>query len=261
MRPRWLCAAGCGLALAPVGCFLFPKPPTGVGKLTPFPPDLRADLLEEGVAFDTRLVEQPADDAYLARGVWGELTDPLPHQQSALLAANGLRVGVASGPLSGTFESLATGQGTAVAPTLRRGLLLQPKTIPVNGPLDRLTAEVVEALTDDPRALDVTAAECAVSVTATREPGGRVTVRCQWLVQHGQKRPKWTPTGDGGFDRADGRDREDLNPLAFEVELSPKDTLVVGATKSPDGTLGGGFFVTPDGAKRRVLVVKASAER
>lgn len=253
MRLRWLCAVGCGLALAPVGCFLFPKPHESVGKLTPFPPDLHEAFQ---VTYDTRLVELPADDDYINNGLWREGTDPLPHQQSALLAANGVQVQVFSGQGTWTFNRLAS--YSAVAPTHRCGQLGAAKTIPINGPLDRLTAKITDALTEDTRQLDVTAAECGLSATATCEPSGVLTVRCQWVLRHGDKQPRWTPTGDGGFDRLDDRVREDLTPLAFTVTLAPTDTLVVGATANPDGTLGGVFFLTPDQTKRRVLVVKAA---
>jgi hypothetical protein len=254
MRYRWLSAVGCGLALAPVGCFLFPKPHESVGKLTPYPPDLR-EVFQ--VTYDTRLVELPADDDYLNGGLWQEGTDPLPHHQSALLAANGVQVQVFSGQGTWTFNRLAS--QSAVAPTLRRGQLGSPKTIPVNGPLDRITVKVTDALTEVARPVDLTAVECGLSATATREPSGVLNVRCEWVVRHGDKKPRWTPTGDGGFDRLDDRSREDLSTLAFTVTIGPSDTLVIGATAKPDGTLGGGFFLTPDGAKRRVLVVKAQA--
>jgi hypothetical protein len=214
---------------------------------------------EQQVAYDTRLVEQPADDAYLAREVWGSVTDPLPHQLSALLAANGLRVGVISGPLPADLDSLATGRGSAVTPTLRRGLLGNPKAIPVNGPLDRGTADVTDTLTADARKLSVTAADCVMVATASDGTAGSLTVRCQFVVRHGEKQARWVPTDDGKFDRADDRPTEDLPTLAFEVTLAPSDTLLVGPTADADDTLGGLFFITADQAKRRVLVLRAKA--
>lgn len=258
MWPRWLRALGCGLALAPVGCFLIPNPPTPIGRKGVFREDTPT---EQTVAFDTRLVEQPADDPYLARELWGSVTDPLPHPLSALLSANGLRVGVISGPLPADFDSLATGKGTAVTPTLRRGLLGKPKAIPVNGPLDRGTADVTDALTADARRLSVTAADCGLVATATAGAGGSLTLRCQLVVRHGEKQARWVPTDDGKFDRADDRPTEDLPTLAFEVTLAPSDTLVVGPTAEADDTLGGLFFFTPEQAKRRVLVLRAKADR
>lgn len=260
MCPRWLCAVGCGLALAPVGCFWLqrPAPPQASGRVAP--PAAPADGAQR-VVYDTRLIEQPVGDSYLSRGLWADATDPLPHQQSALLAANGLKVGLVSGTRPAEFDKLTTGEGSAIAPTLRRGLAGKPKLIPVNGPLDRYAAEVADAFTADPRQLEWKDAECGVVAVGTPEPDGRVTVRCQFHLQHGDKRARWTPTDDGGFDRTDDRPRETFPTFEFEVTLDPSDALVVGPTARPDGTLGGAYFFTADHAKQRVLVIRASAEK
>ncbi len=257
MWSRWLCAVGCGLALAPVGCFLIPNPPTAVGRKGVFREDAPAD---GQILFDTRLLEQPVGESYLTRGLWAASSDPLPHHFSALLAANGVRVGLVSGATPAEFDKLATGEGTAIAPTLRRGLAGKPKTIPVNGPFDRCTADVTDALTADRRKLQLTAVECGMIATGTPESGGRVTVGCQLLLQHGDKRAWWTATEAGGFERIDERTKEDFPSLVFEVSLAPNETMVVGPTADSEDTLGGVFFFTPDQAKQRVLVVRAKAE-
>lgn len=255
MWPRWLCAVGCGLALASVGCFLIPNPPTPIGRKGVFREDVQA---ERQIYYDTRLLEQPVGDSYLSRRLWADATDPLPHSQSALLAANGLKVALFSGTMPAEFDKLTTNENTAITPTLRRGQVGKPKTIPVNGPLDRCSAEVSDALTAEARKHEWTAAECGVVVAGTPESDGRVTVRCQFHLQHGDKRAWWTPTDDGGFDRTDGRPRETFPSFAFEVTLDPADTLVIGPRAKPDGTLGGAYFFTADHAKQRVLVLRAS---
>ena len=258
MWPRWLCAVGCGLALAPVGCFWLKHtvPPQVAGRAAPS--EVPADGMER-VAYDTRLIEQPVGDSYLSRRLWSDATDPLPHQLSALLATNGLKVGLLSGTMPSEFDKLSTGEGTAITPTLRRGLVGKPKLIPVNGPLDRYSAEVSDAFTADPRKLVWEAAECGVVAVGTPESNGRVTVRCQFHLQHGDKRARWTPTDDGGFDRTDDRPRETFPSFEFEVTLDPSDALVIGPTAKPDGTVGGAYFFTADHARQRVLVIRASA--
>jgi hypothetical protein len=262
MSPRWLCAVGCGLALAPIGCFWLNTytPKRVVGRTLPDvpAPDVGAT---DRVTFNTRLVEQPVGRSYLTGQLWTDVTDPLPHHLSALLAVNGLRVGVMSGRTPAEFDQLASGESTAVAPTVRHGLAGKPKVIPVNGPLERCSADVTDTLTADPRAFSWTAAECGLVATGTPHPSGGLTVRVQFQVQHGDKRAWWTPTADGGFDRTDERTRESYPALTFEVPLDPKDVLVIGPTAEPGGTLGGAYFVTADQMKQRVLVVRASAER
>jgi hypothetical protein len=177
------------------------------------------------------------------------------------LSANGLRVGVISGPLPADLDSLATGRGTAVTPTLRHGLLGNSKPVPVNGPLDRGVADVIDTLTADARRLSMTAAECGLVATTSAAAGGSLAVRCQFVIRHGEKEARWVPTDDGKFDRADDRPTEDLPALAFEVTLAPSDTLLVGPTADADDTVGGLFFFTSDQAKRRVLVLRAKGDR
>ena len=257
--PRWLGLLACGLALAPAGCFWLKKH-DGPAQVLRFSPAVGPSEGSPQVAFDTRLLEQPVGDEYLNRTLWTEVSDPLPHQLSALLAANGVRVGVLSGTPSAEFHRLATGEGTAVSATVRRGLAGVPKAVPVNGPLDRCAAEVVPALTAEARKLDWSAAECGVVVAGTPHPSGKVTVRCQFHLQHGGKGAWWTPTAAGGFDRTEGKSREEFPTLTFEVDLDPADTLVVGPTRSPAGTLGAAYFHTAAGSKQRVLVVRATGE-
>lgn len=258
MSPRWLCLVACGLALAPAGCFLFPHP-------TPTPAVVRSapavGTTDAGprVAFDTRLIEQPLGESYFDRRLWAETTDPLPHQLTALLAANGIRVGLIAGTPSAEFSRLA-GDGTAVSPTLRRTTAGKPTLVPVNGPLDRCSLAVIPTLTADAKKLDLSAVECGLTATATPQPSGKVAVRCEFRLQHGGKRVLWTPTADGGFDRTEGRTPEAFPTLTFEVELDSKDTLVVGPTRETESTLGAAFFHTADGKSQRALVVKATAE-
>jgi hypothetical protein len=261
MSPRWLSAVGCGLVLAPVGCFWLNGTTPATRVVGRSAPDAPPPDLGERVTFSTRLVEQPVGRSYLTGKLWTDVTDPLPHHLSALLAANGLRVGVMSGRTPAEFDQLASGEGTAVAPTVRHGLAGKPKVIPVNGPLEHCSADVTDTLTADPQSHSWAAAECGLVATGTPHPSGALVVRLQFVVQHGDKQVWWTPTADGGFDRTDERTRENFPAFTFEVPLEPKDVLVIGPTGDPGGTLGGAYFVTGDQMKQRVLVVRASAER
>ncbi len=248
LRPLLLC----GLALTSAGCFLS-APMTKVGKMGDQTPALPA-ATEPTVTFDTRLVEQPLGDEYLTRGVWKDLTDPLPHKLSALLRVNGVRVGVRSGSLPGELAKLAA-DDIALSPTLRRGKIDAPKPLPINGPLPACQFAVVPTLTNDPKAFSLERAECGLILSGTPTADGRVVVRCRWAVQHGEVRPRWTPTADGEFDRTEGRSAEGFDPLNFEVTLAADEVLVVGTTAKPDGTLGGAYF-THEG-KQRAAVVRA----
>ena len=191
--------------------------------------------------------------------MWGDLTDPLPHKLSALLAVNGVKVGVRGGTMPAELTRLSSAE-LSISPTARRGPADAPRTLPVNGPLDRAKFAATLALTDDPKPLSLTAAECGLTLTGTPRPDGTVTVRCQWAVQHGESRPRWTPTAAGGFDRTEARTAEAFPTLDFEVTLAPDEVLVIGPTDKADGTLGATFFLTPDGTKQRAAVIRAAGQ-
>lgn len=259
MSARWLCVVGCGLALAPVGCFWLNRTPATPAVVT-LSSAVGTPEAKGQVAFDTKLLEQPVGEPFLDNRLWRETSDPLPHQLTALLAANGLRVGVLTGGTTWEFARLADQECTVIAPTRRRTSAGKPKAIPVNGPLDRCTADVTPAFTDDARKLDLKAAECGLIATATPRPTGKVAVRCEFHLQHGEKRAWWTPTAGGGFERTEGRTTEAFPTLTFEVELDPDDALVVGPTRGTEESLGAAYFHTADGSKQRVLVVKLASE-
>lgn len=262
MRPRGvIAAAAVSFLLAGPGCFLrnhwlgAERPSPGhAGIATPH--DRPA---ERRIQLHTRLIEQPHGHDYLTRGLWADAVDPLPPELSARLAANGVRVGVISGTVPDELENL--GQTAAISPMLRTVQLDQPKPIPVNGPIESVTLLVRTEPTDPPRRREYERAECAVVVTSTPTPDGRVRVRCEPHVQHGSRRPFFQPTADG-FDREDRRPTEEFPTLAWEVTLSPADVLVVGPLAEPDDdALGAAFFLTrtPDRWRQRVFTLQATS--
>jgi hypothetical protein len=261
MRPRGVIAAAVSFLLAGSGCFLRDRL---VGKVTP-PPDqvVTASHLshpaERRVQLHTRLIEQPHGHDYLTRGVWADAVDPLPHELSARLAANGLRVGVISGSMPDEFENL--GQTAAISPMLRTVQVGQPKPIPVNGPIESASVLVrAEPITSSQRK-EYERVECGIVATSSPTPDGRVRVRCEPHLQHGSRRPFFQPSADG-FDREDRRPTEEYAALAWEVTLSPADVLVVGPTAEPaDDALGSAFFLvrSPDRWKQRVFTLQATS--
>jgi hypothetical protein len=213
-----------------------------------------------GLAIRTVLVERPAGDPYLSRGLWASGGKPLPHEQSALLARNGLRVGVLTGMVPGEFDHLITSEHTAVNPMHRTMQPNKPKVVPVNGPLDRCAYRAVHDLAADPVRVELGGAECGLSVTTTPGEGDRVTLICEPQVQHGDKQAWLKPSADGTeFTRRDAKPLESFPTLSFEVTLGPQDYLLIGPTEDPVDTLGQTFFytATEDRARQRVLVIRA----
>jgi hypothetical protein len=212
-----------------------------------------------GLLLNTRLIEQPLGDAYLNAGLWDAAARPLGHEQSALLARNGLRVGVLSGVLPDPFDRLVHSEATTVSPMLRTVVPGQAKVVPVNGPLEQCSYLTVSELAADPQPVELTSAECGLAVTAVPAAGRRVKLTCAFQVQHGDKRAWLAETADGSeFTRRDRKPMETFPGLTFEVTVEPDDYLLVGPTADPIDTLGQAFFVTPDGLPRqRVLVIRA----
>lgn len=213
-----------------------------------------------GLAVRTVLLERPAGDPFLSRDLWASAGKPLPHEQSALLARNGLRVGVLTGLVPGEFDQLVTSEHAAVNPMHRTMQPNKPKVVPVNGPLARCSYRAVPDLAADPVPVELTAAECGLSVTARPAGGDRVTLACEPQVQHGDKQAWLKPSADGTeFTRRDAKPLESYPALGFEVTLGPQDYLLLGPADDPADTLGQVFFTTAteDRARQRVLVIRA----
>jgi hypothetical protein len=219
----------------------------------------RADA---GLLLNTRLIEQPLGDPYVNGGLWDSTARPLGHEQSALLARNGLRVGVLSGVLPDSFDRLVHSEATTISPTLRTVVPGQPKVVPVNGPLERCSYLAVGELAADPELVEVTAAECGLAVTAVPADGGRVKLTCAFQVQHGDKRAWVAETADGTeFTRRDRKPLAEYPRLTFEVTVEPDDYLLIGPTPDAADTLGQAYFVTAgDLPRQRVLVIRAGTK-
>ena len=213
-----------------------------------------------GPAIRTVLIERPAGDPFLSRGLWASAGKPLTHEQSALLARNGLRVGVLTGMVPGEFEQLITSEHATINPMHRTLQPNKPKVVPVNGPLERCSYRAFHDLAADPTPVELAAAECGLSVTARPGEGDRVTLVCEPQVQHGDKQAWLKPSADGTeFTRRDAKPLEAFPTLGFEVTLGPQDYLVVGPADEPADTLGQAFFyaATENRARQRVLVIRA----
>jgi len=267
MRP-WAAPALFALsaAFAGAGCSLFRSTagyaPTDKSATPPPQPAAQAPDGDAQIVMQTRLIERPAGDEYLTHGLWKETTDPLPHELSVRLAANGLRVGVVSGPLPVELEKLAASDASVVNPMLRTFRAGRPKAVPVNGPLPNCAAAVRADLSGDPVAKAWPAADCGVIVTATPVPDGRLAVRVEFQIQYGERSFAYQPNSDGtAFDGRHQRTVEPFPTLAFDLHLRRGEVVLFGATAAPAGTLGQAFFYPgeSDRLRQRVLLVQPFA--
>ena len=258
---HWMLLAGLLLGAGP-GC-IWPgsKPPLAApGKKPVGPPPATVALEgETPLVYHTRLIDQPAGSAYLNTGLWNDATNPLDHEQTTLLALNGLRVGVFGSQPPMELERLASSEASVLSPMLRSAAVGRPRVIPVNGPLESCTLGTRITLTAEAKPRKYELAECGLTVTSTPLPGDKLKVRGEFQIQHGERQPWLRPTSDGsGFARTDQRSSETYPELAFEVTLSRSDLLVVGATDDPTEKLGQAFFFanSVDRIRQRVLLVQ-----
>ena len=251
------------LAVAGSGCNLVgPKPkPVKPNAATPVerPVAAASPEGETRLVYHTRLVDQPAGSAYLNAGLWTEATNPLNHEQTTLLALNGLRLGIFTSAPPAELERLASSDATVLNPMLRSGVAGKPRVVPVNGPIERCTIGAVAAFNAEPKPKAYELVECGLSFTATALPGDKLKVRCEFQIQHGERQPWLRPTSDGsGFARTDQRASEAYPALTFEVILGRADLLVVGATDDPAEKLGQAYFFShqTDRIRQRVLLLQ-----
>jgi hypothetical protein len=210
-------------------------------------------------AVASRLVEQPAGSDYLNRGLWLEPRNPLNHELTTLLAVNGLRVGVVSGP-SSEFQRFANSEANVLNPSMQTGALGRPRVIPVNGPIEMCHVAHTKDLTAEGEAKDWPGAECGICVTPTAAPGGKVKLTVEFQLQHGERQVFLQPSSDGSaFARHDHRPTETFPTLRFEVILNRDETLILGATEEPAEKLGQAFFVANAGEQLRQRIVLIQA--
>ncbi len=246
---------------AGMGCQLFGRKPAAQAKSPVGPPP--AVVHSEGetpLVYHTRLIDQPAGSLYLNGGLWDDAHNPLSHEQTTLLAVNGLRLGVITSHPPAELERLASSEATVLSPMQRSGVVGKSRVIPVNGPLESCTLGVSTAFNAEAAPKKYALAECGLTVTATAVPGDKLKVRGEFQIQHGERQPWLRPTSDGsGFARTDQRASETYPEFAFEVILGRSDMLVVGATDDPTEKLGQAFFFanSVDRIRQRVLLVQA----
>lgn len=242
--------------LACVGCMPFPKRgDSNWSRMNPFTP---AEAVPKAI-LRTALIDQPAGDHYLTNELWLSAVKPLPSSTAAILAENGIRVGVFAGTPPPEFLRLIN-DGSAVKPTDNSVNLGDAKAIAIQGPLPTLPLSLIPDLGATPQNRTLNEVECALAITGTPSLNDKMTVRVEPRIQHGARQGWLRPTVDGtGLSWKDGKEQERYSKLAFEIELAPHDYLIIGATETPGERLGGAFFLNqqPDRARMRLFVLRA----
>jgi hypothetical protein len=215
----------------------------------------------DAVVLMTALIDRPGGDPYLTDGLWTAADKPLPHETAALLAENGIRVGVVSGIPPAEFSALVSSEKATTGRRMNLRRLNEPKVLPVNGPVDAVEYTVLTGLKADRVGVAVDGAECGFEVTPAAATADRVDLTLKPQVQHGPRQSWIKAATDGsGFAWDNRKPLEDYSTLSCTVTVAKGDYLVVGATDKPTGTLGEAFFFVkePGRVRQRVLVIRAS---
>lgn len=261
-------AAGCHTqAGGPFG-FLRPSKPTPVRSQSPysvggfgnaFGNSVAADQAP-GVYLESVLLERPIGDPLLERDLWASETANLSPKTRALLAENGLRVAVLGGNLPQAFQKLLDSKADAVDP---HGLTFANRieaVLPTVGPIENCEYRVLADLAGERETVKLVAAHGGVLVKPEPSADGRVKLRCEPQVQHGERQDWIRPTADAtGFSVQGEMPLERYPSLGFELTLGPGEYLVIGGSAAASDTLGSALFgvEAKSESRQRVLVIRA----
>jgi hypothetical protein len=225
------------------------------------PPHTTAEkrFASERVVLDYRLIDQPAGDPFATDRLWTIARNPLSHETTALLAENGLRVGLVSGVIPPEFTERVAGERYALDPRAIVTRFHEEKILPINGPIATAEVAIVSEIGQPARPETWLEAECGLSATARPGRDGGATVEFQLVAQSGRKQSWLRPNGDRTkFVWDQQKTRTELTGLAWTLTPDRGDFLVIGPTASPAGTLGELFFFDRqiDRARQRFFVVR-----
>jgi hypothetical protein len=215
----------------------------------------------DGPFVEVALIEQPAGDHYLNQRVWSSLDEQvLPPLTRSLLEENGLRVGLVGRVVPAPLQTLLTSPRSNISSNRLHRPAGQPIVVPVNGPLAECEYEVLAQLDGKPAAVRLENAQFGLAVTPELLPDGRVKLRCEPQVQHGEKRFLPKPNAEGtGWSIQGQRPLEKHAALAFDVTAVANEWVVVGLAGEKDASVGAAYFLADNQGVpvQRLLLMRA----
>lgn len=222
-RLVWLLA---GSMLASLGCAIEGKTPNGtwMANLGSFWGGVSPDSAQLEVA----TLHLPPGDAFLERDAWLEVNEQaLPMDERPNLQANGLRIGVTSGPLPTLLhDKLAAKDGSAVIRriTIKGG---QDHFLTISNANRAIAFDVQQ----DGEANQVSFEDGlpGLSLHWSKDPMGQTVLRCEPRLRHGTPSRMPKPSSDlAGWIVTGERPEETYGRMAWEAPLGPSDTMVLG---------------------------------
>jgi hypothetical protein len=257
---RHLLAVVLALASGVIGGCCFPWPgqdrtPMNAARRTP-----EADL-GHSILLDVALIERPVGDSFLNQELWDLGNEQgIALEVKPILEENGLRVGQIGGLLPPRLQALLRSPRTCPNPRRLRAEPDQPAPVQIGLPRSILAFEIHE--TAQSRALELSDAVCYFEVTPTLDGDESVRLRFTPRIRHGKSRiePRVARDPDGPLRLAvEAKEPiEEFPHLAWELTINPDEYVLVGARRDRPGTLGSGYFFTPDGVTQTLLVLRAT---
>jgi len=258
----WAATAGCQEGRN--AAFLRPPPtvsqaysPGGFGKAFG---NVAAIDQTPGPYLETVLFERPIGDAIVERELWLNDAAFLPPRTRTLLHENGLRVAVFGGSLASPMQKLLDSNCDAVDPRRLTFANRSEAVVPTAGTLEKCDYCILDSLSGEVKKVEYEKVNCGWTMKPELLPDGRIKVRCEPQVQHGERQDWIRPTVDGtGFALQGEVPVERYSSLGFEATLAPGEYLVIGAAAEAENSLGSILFTAEakDGLRQRVLVIRA----
>jgi hypothetical protein len=257
-------------ALAVCGCSPWLRPPTAdKGLPTPL-------MSPQTVVLEIAFVHLTPDDRATEAAIWRQLDEQaLAVDLRQQLAGNGIRAGLAGGQLPEQLRSLVERTATELsqAPagddvttvetaSLARGRRMQVRAGKHGKIMVSTVLPSISVLAkDDQGRIHGDAfeeAQCLFSLLATPHGDGQATLQLTPEIEHGELKNRWVPI-DGALVQQVGKTQQVYDHLRIQTQLSPGQTLVLGATDEAGG-LAQHFFSVREPTPRRTLVLVRLAQ-
>lgn len=206
-------------------------------------------------------VDRPLGNADMNRNIWRQIEEMVvPTDTRALLAENGLRCGLVGGLLPSELEAMMQNPRSVLGGRQRRLYVNSTASIPVTGPVAQAEYRVRPTLDVKEATARFENAKFVMSITPSHAGSGRISLKCVPEVEYSDKR-RWTPIGAAGDAWAGQKPVERYQALAFEITLSPREFLVIGADADRGNWLGNQMFSEQAGNERvqRLLIIRAGS--
>jgi len=211
----------------------------------------------DAVFIEYAVIERPAGNDTVNKKIWSMIDEMVIDSETrVLLAENGLRAGVVGGLLPPELESLVSNPKSETGHRQRRLYANNPAAIQLNGPVPMAEYQFRATMDSKPATAKFEQAKFSMNFTPAHGPDGHIKLHCVPEVEYNDKK-YWLPTGAVGAGWM-GKPLERYNTLAWDINLSPRELLIIGSYYERGTCLGNGIFTGTQGTAKvqRVLIVR-----